>query len=512
MAYIALYKKFRKALASYQFKICSILLLTICGQLVALAQSNQYKFVGLDINHGLSNNQVTSIYKDSKGFMWFGTMSGLNRYDGYNFKVFKHSLSDTTSISDNFISRIVEDNENNLWISTRNGINIYDPKTESFNRRTDTYLKKFGLTSASFSNLVKDKSGNIWIISSMQGIYKREASSGKIIRIYHKTSDTTTLSSNSITSITEDFNGNYWVINRNGIFEKIDKKTNKVVYRNYALYKEYKGELMFFDIFIDKDNDLWILAGDASGLHYFNKSKKELLHLTKDSPKCKLNTNIIRNIVQDEHGIIWIGTDHGGINLLNKKDFTIRYLLNNVDEEKSISQNTINSMYKDNLGIIWIGTYKKGINYYHEKLIKFQLVKHKHNDRNSLGFDDVNCFVQDQKGNLWIGTNGGGLFYYNRKQNQFTSYYHQAGNPNSISNDIIISLFIDQQQKLWISTYFGGLNVFDGKRFQTFRHDPSNQQSLSDDRVWRVYEDSKDNMWIGTLGGGLNLFDRQKEI
>jgi signal transduction histidine kinase/ligand-binding sensor domain-containing protein/DNA-binding response OmpR family regulator len=445
--------------------------------------------------------------------MWFGTMSGLNRYDGYNFKIFRHSLNDSTTISDNFIVRIVEDDENRLWISTRNGINIYDPKTETFSRDLNTYLKKFGITSASFSSLVKDRSGNVWIINSMSGLYKHEAASGKFIRINHNPSDTTSIYSNDISTIAEDYNGDYWVLNRLGILEKIDGKTCKVIYRNYALHKEYPGELMDFGIFIDTDNDLWIfLPGDAKGLYYFNTSKKSLLHITKDSPKCKLNTNLVRNIVQDEHGMVWIGTDHGGINLLDKKDFTIRYLLNNPDDEKSISQNSIVSMYKDNLGIIWIGTYKKGINYYHENLIKFQLVRHKSSNANSLGFDDVNCFDEDSKGNLWIGTNGGGLIYDDRKQNRFASYIHQSGNPNSLSNDIIVSLYTDKQQKLWIGTYFGGLDVFDGKRFRTFRHDPSNPQSLSDDRVWRIYEDSRNNLWIGTLGGGLDLFDRQKEI
>lgn len=480
----------------------------------ALAQESKYKFVRLDNNQGLSHNQVTSIYKDSKGFMWFGTMSGLNRYDGYSFKVFRHSLSDTTSINDNFINRITEDDENHLWIETRKGFNIFDPKKESFSRNLNPYLKKFGTNAAFFSNLVRDKHGNVWVINSKYGLYKRDKTSGKVIWITHKDYDSTSLRSNDISVITEDNNGNYWMINRQGILEKIDGKTYKVIYRNNSIKNLYPGELMNFDIFTDKDNDLWIfLPSDARGLFYFNNLKKTITHITKDAPRSWLNTNNVRNIVQEETGLLWIGTDHGGINLLNKKDFSVRYLTNDPDDEKSISQNSIVSMYKDNVGIIWIGTYKKGINYYQKNLIKFELIKHKtRGSSNSLTFDDVNTFVEDQKGNLWIGTNGGGLIYYDRKLNHFTSYTHQTGNTNSLSNDIIVSLYLDKQQKLWIGTYFGGLCVFDGKRFKAYRHNPSNTQSISDDRVWKVYEDSKNNLWIGTLGGCLDLFDRQKEV
>jgi len=414
MHYTLLYSHYKNNCPYYWLKINLIILfLTICHVPSVIAQQDQYKFVRLDNNQGLSHNQVTSIYKDSKGFMWFGTMSGLNRYDGYNFKVFRHSLSDTaTSISDNFITRIVEDDEDRLWISTRNGFNIYEPKKESFSRNLNTYLKKFGISSTLFTNLVKDRSGNVWVISSQTGIYKRDKASGKILRMAHHISDSTSLYSNDISTIAEDYNGDYWVINRMGILEKIDGKTYKVVYRNYAIHKEYLNEHMEFVIFIDKDNDLWLFPpNDAKGLFYFNKLKKKITHITKETPKYGLNTNIINNIVQDERGILWIGTDHGGINLLDKKDFSVRYLLNNPDDEKSISQNSIVSMFKDNMGIIWIGTFKKGINYYHENLIKFQLVKHKFETTNSLNFDDVNCFAEDRKGNIWIGTNGGGLIY-----------------------------------------------------------------------------------------------------
>ncbi|HMG68493.1 MAG TPA: two-component regulator propeller domain-containing protein, partial [Chitinophagaceae bacterium] len=212
------------------------------------------------------------------------------------------------------------------------------------------------------------------------------------------------------------------------------------------------------------------------------------------------------------NGNIWICTDHGGVNIYDKKDSSISYLLNNIDDDKSLSQNSITAAYKDNTGIIWLGTYKKGISYYHENIIKFPVYRHQPSNPNSLSFDDVNRFVEDAKGNLWIGTNGGGLLYFDRSNNKFTQFLHQPENTNSISNNVIVSLWIDHKQKLWIGSYFGGLDCYENGKFTHFHHDPANPNSLSDDRVWEIFEDSKENLWVGTLNGGLDRFDRKNNI
>jgi signal transduction histidine kinase/DNA-binding response OmpR family regulator/streptogramin lyase len=214
--------------------------------------------------------------------------------------------------------------------------------------------------------------------------------------------------------------------------------------------------------------------------------------------------------LQDKKGKIWIGTDHGGVNLLDKKDFSIRYLLNNDDDNKSLSQNSIIAMQADNSGIIWIGTYKQGINYYYENSLQFALYRRQPSNPNSLSYDDVNRFVEDRRGNLWIGTNGGGLIYFDRETGKFKQYFHDPNNSNSLANDVIVSLWIDHQQKLWIGTYYGGLDCYDGKNFIHYRHNPQDASTISDDRVWEIYEDSQKKLWVGTLGGGVNLLDRQK--
>ncbi len=475
-----------------------------------------YQFSKLDISKGLSNNQINCILKDTKGFMWFGTMSGLNRYDGSVFKVFKHNINDSNGINDNFVFRLIEDNDRKIWVATRNNFNIYDPVTESFSVKLPSYLKELPFGIYDISNIFKDLSGNLWIMNNNTGPYCYLISQKKLIHLSQNPKEPGSLSFNSVSAIVQDSQGDYWFINRSGVIEKIDHRSFKVVQTNNEIKNFYKNEIQDYNIFIDSEDDLWICGYNLPlGVFWYNTRSHKMNFLNKDSGICKLNTNITRSFIQDNNGLIWIGTDHGGINVFDKHKYTIKYILENNDNEKGLSQNSITSIYKDNSGIIWIGTFKKGINYYHENLLRFKLIKHQVENPNSLQFDDVDCFAEDKKGNLWIGTNGVGLIYYDRQTNKFIQYKHIPGNPNSLSNDIIVKLYFDSHQVLWIGTYFGGLNTFDGQAFHNYKHNPNDFTSITDDRIWEIKENSRGEFWIGTLGGGLDLFDKKgngKEI
>lgn len=467
-----------------------------------------FQFSHLDISRGLSNNQVTSILKDQKGFLLVGTMSGLNRYDGYQFKTFTNSARDTTSISGDYIISIRECPGRKIWIETRSGANIYDPVTEKFDRNSAAYLQKLGIPSnRTIYNIVKDREGNFLFLADNLILYKYTVATGKTSVVYK--SDNT---GNTIATVSVDNNNQYWLIHNNGILKKIEAKTGQTLVQNDELTKVFGKGNVSYQLFIDNDNELWIYSiGNPFGLVRYNPLSGTVIHYSKNSGNLCLNTDLVSNVQQDNKGNIWICTDHGGVNLLNKKENKIQYLLNSVDDEKSLSDNSISCVYKDNEGIIWLGTFKKGINYYHENIIKFPVYRHQPSNPNSLSFDDVDRFVEDSKGNLWIGTNGGGLIYFDRSNNKFTQYLHQPGNKNSISNNIIVSLLLDRKQRLWIGTYFGGLDCMKNGNFTHYRNDSSNSSSLSDDRVWDIFEDSRNNMWIGTFNG-LNKFDEDRGI
>lgn len=493
-------------------------LLTVCVLILSFSCANaqakrQFQFSQLDITNGLSNNQVTTIFKDSEGFMWIGTLAGLNRYDGARFKIFKHSTKDKNSINDDFIERIDEGPQKKLWVLTRHGYNIYNPETESFDRNINSFLRKIGITSQNLIAVKKGKDGDFWFITSDEGIYRYRPTIKKIEHLYHKEKiDNKSLSSNNITDLVENSSGNFWAISANGTIDLIDAKTNKVVFSNKYL-SESTIDKLNYSLSVDRDNDLWIFSpqGDI-GLYLYDHKKNSFNHFGEKSDKARLNSDIINGVVQDNKGSIWIATDHGGINLLNKSDFSVRYLMNREDDKKSISQNSVVSIYKDNSDIVWIGTFKKGLSFYNENIIKFPLIRNYVSSKQSLIYDDVNRFVEDDKGNLWIGTNGGGLIYFDRTKNTFTQFRHQPGNSNSLSNDIIVSLWIDHKKKLWIGSYFGGLDCFYDGKFTNYKHDNANPNSLSDDRVWEIFEDSDYNLWVGTLRGGINRFDQKTKI
>ncbi|WP_256540404.1 hybrid sensor histidine kinase/response regulator transcription factor [Mucilaginibacter aquariorum] len=486
-------------------------LLALFITVAVLAQNNEFQFSKLDITNGLSHNQVNAILKDSKGFMWIGTLSGLNRYDGYKFKVYKHIEGDTTSLNDDFIVTISEGPDNKLWIETRNGYNIYDPATERFSHDIGRYLRSLNIPAIGITAIKKDRFGNFWFLNANTGIYKYQASTKETTHISYKAGISASIYSNTVADLTSDSKGNIWLVYNKGILERIDPLNYRVNYRK-QLDALPAGLNTGYRFFIDKQDDIWAFVPTySSGVYYLNATLSLFKHIDKGSGPDGLNTNVVSNLIQDDKGRIWIATDHGGVNLLNKQGFKIKYITNREDDNKTIGQNSIIMLYKDDTGIIWVGTYKRGISYYHESIIKFPLYTHHLSDPGSLSFSDVNKFVEDKLGNLWLGTNGGGLVYFNRKDGSFKKYLHDANNPNSLTNNVIVSMCLDHEQKLWIGTYFGGLDCFDGKIFKHYKHNDAISGSLSEDRVWSILEDSDNNLWVGTLAGGLNLLDRKTD-
>lgn len=445
--------------------------------------------------------------------MWFGTASGLNRFDGYTNKVFQYNSDNKNSVRDDFIDKIFEGPDRKLWISTSGGYCIYDIDTECFSYDVPSLSRSLKLpVYSNIAKIVRAGASDFWFLYPDSGIYRYNTITKQTKRYYHNVTSACSLYSSAIADVTPDSKGNLWIVYGDATVEMMDVKHNKIIYRTDIFNKATHHKSNFYSLMVDRDNDLWFYEPYADlGVFYYKHSTGALMHIDKESAGAKLKVNIITNIIEADDGRIWISTDNGGINILDKNKFEITYLLNREDDAKSLRHNSA-ILYKDNLGIIWAGTFKKGISYYHKNIIRFPLYRHFASDPTSLNFDDINRFAEDKLGNLWIGTNGGGLIYFNRKTGKFTQYKHDSKNTNSLGNDIIVSLCVDHEQKLWIGTYFGGLDRFDGKTFTHFRHDDKLATSVADDRIWSILEDSSHRLWIGTFAGGLEIFDRSKNI
>ena len=443
--------------------------------------------------------------------MWFGTVSGLNRYDGYQFRIFKHDSKDPHSIGDNYIDQIFNGPEGKIWVALRaGGFSIYDIANDRFDQDYTAWLRRLSLPEYMLLKIIPSRSG-YWFVYRDNGLY-HYGTDGQIYAVRPDSAKPESLDPALVADAREDSEGNCWVIHQNGLLEKIDGIRHQVVLRTTVLEKNFLGTPITCDLFIDRQNDLWISAqGGFKGTFYFHPATGMLRHLSQEEPAAeRLSSDLIYSAIQDSKGLVWLATDHGGVDIVDKKDWSVTTLGHNEDDRKSVAENSVTCIYSDSTGATWLGTFKSGISYFHQNGLQFPIYRHQPSLPGSLSYNDVNQFIEDTTGRIWIGSNGGGLICFDRRHNTFRQYLHDPSNPNSLTNNIIVSLLFDKDGKLWIGTYFGGLDCFDGKKFTHYRHDERSPGSLADDRIMCLYEDSEKNLWIGTLASGFDRLDRKR--
>ncbi len=461
-------------------------------------------FKNIGIKDGLSNSEINFITKDSQGFMWFCTSSGLNRYDGYAFKVFIRNSKDPNSLMDNFVDHLQEDAEGGLWIRTgRTGYIYYDPEKESFHPAEQFLLSKYGIRETP-DILYIDKDKNIWCHKNSIGTWQYNKENKNAL--FYPVDKENGLSDERISYMTEDQNGIIRLY-ENGLIECLDRNSDQVISRNNYLTQIPRKTDSGYSLFVDTDGDYWVYAKNYTGLWtYYVKENKWEHSGTQSNSLYTLSNNNVSDIKQDTKGQIWITTNHGGINLINKKLQTIKYITNDPFDERSIIQNSLTCLYCDDSGIVWVGTYKRGVSYYNESIFKFK-IDHFADLIHIKNFTpDVNVIAEDKQANLWIGTNSSGVICTNRETKERKIYQYQPDR-NSISSNVIVSMLASNSGKIWIGTFQGGLNAFDGKTFTHYRHQSDNANSLSNDNVWSLAEGNDGLIWIGTLGNGLQSLD-----
>lgn len=484
------------------FNRCCLVLLFCSCLLHLVAQEKRYNFSHLDGSTGLSNNQVNTLLRDKQGFLWVGTMSGLNRYDGRDIKIFRHKPGDSTSIVNSFVSALFGLPNNRIWVATKTLPCIYNSETEQFEADYSSWLRQYQLP---VDSLIRSKNGatnRFWFLFDSSGLFWHNTntrSSGRLAQSQE----------GKITDMHELPNGAVWLVYNNGLLEKRDANNGKLLQTSNRLSIRNPG-VFDYRLFADSKENLWLyVANSRIGLFYFRQPTMDLMEINERSSPLQLNNSLITGVIEDDAQHIWVSTDHGGVNLLFPEQSNVTYLRHDPSNPQSLAQNSILTMYRDAAGMIWLGTYKQGLSQYNPHKEQFDYVHHLESVKQSLPFDDVNRFVEDANGNLWIGTNGGGLIYFDRKNRSFRQFLHEPGNSNSIGNNVVVSLCIDHTNTLWIGTYFGGLTSFDGNRFTHYKPTEGDSTSLSDDRVWEIMEDRQNRLWVGTLAGGLNLFDRK---
>lgn len=443
-------------------------------------------FKHLEVKDGLSNNQITSIFRDSRGFMWFGTASGLNRYDGYSIKVYRSRKEDLKSLPENYIERIQEDANGYLWIQTGIGYAVYCPDTDTFDRNVEDWLRKKGIEGY-VARLYIDSQKTFWVYVGGKGLCRSRENEDTALSAVVSNEE---WAKAGVVDITE-YNGDILLAYESGALACVDGHNLQLKWMEDGictdLGKKYRGG---FTMYVDRTGKLWVYS--VVGLWTYSlQDRKWSMRKTR-----KEGYDAVRAVMQDKYGHIWVGRDQGGIEMYdgNRKSMVLSHDPGNA---RTLPNNTVTTLYEDVAGTMWVGTYKKGVSYYNESIFKFSLAD----------VGDVNC-VEDGLGDIvWLGTNGAGLVRWNRQTGQRDVFLHSSSDGRSISGDVVVTMLRDSKGRLWAGTYWSGLNCYDGSKFIHYRHEAGKENTLVYDNVWSLAEDREGNIWIGTLGKGLQCLN-----
>ncbi len=545
-----------------------ILLLTLLNSMPSFAGSitidNGLTFKQVSIDKGLSQSSVSTIIQDRFGFVWLGTSDGLNMYDGYEFIIYKHEPLNRNSISSNSITCLLEDIDGNIWIGTKDGgLNLFNRQTRKFTRYLKDKDNFKGPNSVYITCLYQAENGNIWVGTKDAGINEFDIRKKIFKSFKNKFKDVNSLGSNNINCLLQDSKGNLWIATEGGGLNKFDinsesfKKAPKndetesnagtayirgliqlknksasmlVVTHNAEIYQVDPESFQLSTLYIaatekmknldaeiataiiDNNNNLW-LASINHGIFIIDMKTGDLGQQSH-SPKLNktLSTNFVRTIYQGDNGIIYIGTDGGGLQIFNEHSIKFKNYQSNPFETASISDNDIWSINEYD-GNLLLGTSSGGLTILNPYTNNALALMHNESDASSLSNNFVSCIVPDKSDNYWLATRGGGISIYNPKSNSFTTLKHDVENANSLNADALSTLFLDSYNNYWIGTINKGLNIYniETKQFKRYRNQPNNNKSIASNSVVSIFEDSKKNIWLALAQDGADLYDRKKD-
>lgn len=454
--------------------VMPVLVLLIIPLLTSAATNGNVRFRNIQTQNGLSNDDVNCIFKDSHGFMWFGTASGLNRYDGYSIRIFHSQRPDTTALRDNYVQKIQEDADGNLWICAGDTYSVFNPVNERFTWFGLKEAKKLGLPAEPRQILIQGQ--QMWFVINDNLIYRLNKN-GRSSRFAETTPgfDITAMTVIPGTDRLAAVNsaGELFIINPDGRFASRSKSAQPI---------SHPAE---FFIYPDQDGLIWIFS--VFGVSCFNPQTNQWM------PRniCReLNGVSVKAIAQDDMGRLWFGTDNYGLYILHKDD-SIERLVNIPLDGYSLPNNTVKTIYNSGDGGMWVGTYKKGVSAYYPSEYKFSVRP----------IADVNCIARNpnEYSSVWVGTDHAGLMKYNYSTGETVSIQ----DPNDPNNNAITSLMTDSNGNVWIGTYLGGLKKYSNGRFEYW----NTGNGLSSNNIWAILEGDDGKIWLGTLDGGLQVYD-----
>lgn len=476
------------------------------------------RFRHWSIGDGLSHDVVRCILQDRSGFMWFGTDDGLNRFDGYSFRVYRHDPAAPGSLNNNAVFALAEDVNGNLWIGTYGGgLERYDPDSDSFIHYRHDPSDPFSLSDDHIRSIHVDARGDIWIATHGGGINRYhpeddifeaiEPPNDVVGEGHAESGDEGWL----IDKVFEDAGGALWFGSNDDGLYRYDPRTKTWRVFNHVPDDptSLSGDILLVDIVEDSDNTIWVATFE--GLNAYDPESDEFMrHIhTPDNPN-SLGHNAVNALLIDQAENLWIGTANG-LDRYDALSGTFIHYRQDPSSPVSLSSNNILSLYQDRSGGLWAGTMGGGINRIDLAGDRFTHIYQDPQNEGALSENIVEAIIEDREGNVWVGTFGGGLNVWDRDTGIWHHYRYDLTNPRSISDDRVSALLETRSGDLWIGTAFSGLNRFEPatETFTRFTPSPDNPAGISDSGIRVIMEDREGRLWIGTHGDGINVLDPQ---
>ncbi|MGM9785784.1 MAG: two-component regulator propeller domain-containing protein [Candidatus Cryptobacteroides sp.] len=444
-------------------------------------------FMHISVNDGLSQNTVLSCSQDKLGQMWFATLDGLNRYDGYEFRIYRNEPEDSTSIANDIIRKVYLDLSGRLWIGTGKGLSLYDTDKDAFRNFLTQDRAVTGIVDVGGDRIMVAAGGDLIFFDTASMTW----SDKELLHQAGRLGATVLYSDGDKIWIGTSENGLFCWSADTGAIKRIfcppqNAKSIQCLFKHEGL--------------------LWI-ATEGDGLWYLNDSTGETGNFRheRNNPR-SLSSNYVRTLSTDSYGRLWVGT-YNGLSIREEDGFL--NIGSEPFQDRSLSQSSVRCIKMDNQGGMWLGTYFGGINYWHPLMNKFTII-HRQSFENSLNDNVVSCITEDTDQNsLWIGTNSGGVNHYDTRNGTFTAFTLRQDGRQNLESDDIKAIHIDKESGLvYIGAHAGGLSAIN-RRTRRILH--FNNPDVNDPmNVYSIIQADRYNLWIGTLEG-LRLFDTRNQ-
>ncbi|HTT20734.1 MAG TPA: two-component regulator propeller domain-containing protein [Candidatus Sulfotelmatobacter sp.] len=510
-----------------------------------LAPGKDLRFTHLTTNDGLSDNRINSILQDRRGFMWFGTEDGLNRYDGNTFVVYKNNPADPNTLSASLIQNLIEDGHGDLWIGTWGGLDKFDPTTERFTRYRYNPDNPNSISGDAIKSIAQDRGGHLWIGTVDGGLNKFDPATETFT---HYRNDSDGQFVGEINSIIEDSSREIWFAGPRGLFHLSpqtgqitrlratidrlaadylheDKAGNlwMLAYSPVALLVKYDrraerftaypfGEgavgIPFSNIQEDGQHGLWVAS--SQGLYHFDLQSEQFAYRFQhdETNPDSLDDNSVSSVYRDRAGLLWVGTETGGLNIIDLRQGQFGSYRHRPDSPGSLSPGLVSAMHQDRDGILWAGFTPFALDRLDRKTGQVTHYLPGSGSKNAIGKGGhLAGIYRDAHGYLWLG-GWGVLDRFDERSGQFTHYHHKPDDPNSLLSQEILCIYEDRSGRLWVGQV-GGLSRFDPatEKFINYQNNPADPASLGSNGVNAIYQDRSGTLWFGTWKGTLSRFD-----